>query len=157
MVVVHGQVHAAAGDAGLVREDGQRGLVLAVVPPVRARRRDARLDARAPDPRLDDVRVVAVEARGADERAVAVRQGPVRETYMVYEEVDQIGFLLLRRSETGGEEKYRMFLDDYERDAIDASLHRDERVLGVDAVRVEHVRVAAHRCEEHVLQDGRRQ
>ena len=36
-------------------------------------RRDARLDARAPDPRLDDVRVVAVEARGADERAVAVR------------------------------------------------------------------------------------
>ena len=73
MVVVHGQVHAAAGDAGLVREDGQRGLVLAVVPPVRARRRDARLDARAPDPRLDDVRVVAVEARGADERAVAVR------------------------------------------------------------------------------------
>ena len=38
MVVVHGQVHAAAGDAGLVREDGQRGLVLAVVPPVRARR-----------------------------------------------------------------------------------------------------------------------
>ena len=36
MVVVHGQVHAAAGDAGLVREDGQRGLVLAVVPPVRA-------------------------------------------------------------------------------------------------------------------------
>ena len=32
MVVVHGQVHAAAGDAGLVREDGQRGLVLAVVP-----------------------------------------------------------------------------------------------------------------------------
>ena len=41
MVVVHGQVHAAAGDAGLVREDGQRGLVLAVVPPVRARRRDA--------------------------------------------------------------------------------------------------------------------
>ena len=28
MVVVHGQVHAAAGDAGLVREDGQRGLVL---------------------------------------------------------------------------------------------------------------------------------
>ena len=37
MVVVHGQVHAAAGDAGLVREDGQRGLVLAVVPPVRAR------------------------------------------------------------------------------------------------------------------------
>ena len=73
MVVVHGQVHAAAGDAGLVREDGQRGLVLAVVPPVRARRRDARLDARAPDPRLDDVRVVAVEARSADERAVAVR------------------------------------------------------------------------------------
>ena len=68
-MVVHGQVHAAAGDAGLVREDGQRGLVLAVVPPVRARRRDARLDARAPDPRLDDVRVVAVEARGADERA----------------------------------------------------------------------------------------
>ena len=67
MVVVHGQVHAAAGDAGLVREDGQRGLVLAVVPPVRARRRDARLDARAPDPRLDDVRVVAVEARGADD------------------------------------------------------------------------------------------
>jgi len=40
---------------------------------------------------------------------------------MVYEEVDQIGFLLLRRSETGGEEKYRMFLDDYERDAIDAT------------------------------------
>ena len=73
MVVVHGQVHAAAGDAGLVREDGERGLVLAVVPPVRARRRDAGLDARAPDPRLDDVRVVAVEARGADERAVAVR------------------------------------------------------------------------------------
>jgi hypothetical protein len=36
-------------------------------------RRDARLDARALDPRLDDVRVVAVEARGADERAVAVR------------------------------------------------------------------------------------
>ena len=36
-------------------------------------RRDARLDARAPDPRLDDVRVVAVEARGAHERAVAVR------------------------------------------------------------------------------------
>ena len=81
----------------------------------------------------------------------------MRETYMVYEEVDQIGFLLLRRSETGGEEKYRMFLDDYERDAIDASLHRDERVLGVDAVRVEHVRVAAHRREEHVLQYGRRQ
>ena len=40
MVVVHGQVHAAAGDAGLVREDGQRGLVLAVVPPVGARRTD---------------------------------------------------------------------------------------------------------------------
>ena len=122
MVVVHGQVHAAAGDAGLVREDGQRGLVLAVVPPVRARRRDARLDARAPDPRLDDVRVVAVERR------VGTRT-----------------------------KKYRMFLDDYERDAVDANLHRHERVLGVDAVRVEHVRVAAHRREEHVLQDGRRQ
>ena len=54
-------------------------------------------------------------------------------------------------------EEYRMFLDDYERDAIDAFLHRHERVLGVDAVRVEHVRVAAHRREEHVLQDGRRQ
>ena len=41
--------------------------------------------------------------------------------------------------------KYRMFLDDYERDAVDATtLHRHERVLGVDAVRVEHVRVAAH-------------
>ena len=48
-------------------------------------------------------------------------------------------------------------LDDYERDAIDAFLHRHERVLGVDAVRVEHVRVAAHRREEHVLQYGRRQ
>ena len=36
-------------------------------------------------------------------------------------------------------------------------LHRHERVLGVDAVRVEHVRVAAHRREEHVLQYGRRQ
>ena len=35
MVVVHGQVHAAAGDAGLVREDGQRGLVLAVGTPER--------------------------------------------------------------------------------------------------------------------------
>ena len=54
-------------------------------------------------------------------------------------------------------EEYRMFLDDYERDAIDAFLHRHERVLGVDAVRVEHVRVAAHRPEEHVLQYGRRQ
>ena len=53
--------------------------------------------------------------------------------------------------------KKRMFLDDYERDAIDAFLHRHERVLGVDAVRVEHVRVAAHRREEHVLQYGRRQ
>ena len=53
--------------------------------------------------------------------------------------------------------KYRMFLDDYERDAADANLHRHERVLGVDAVRVEHVRVAAHRREEHVLQYGRRQ
>ena len=100
MVVVHGQVHAAAGDAGLVREDGQRGLVLAVVPPVRARwclymwksnfgrptpstrrlldfhtgRRDARLDARAPDPRLDDVRVVAVEPRGADNLAALCRR-----------------------------------------------------------------------------------
>ena len=54
---------------------------------------------------------------------------------------------------------YRMFLiDDYERNAVDANpLHRHERVLGVDAVRVEHVRVAAHRREEHVLQDGRRQ
>ena len=52
---------------------------------------------------------------------------------------------------------YRMFLDDYERDAADANLHRHERVLGVDAVRVEHVRVAAHRREEHVLQYGRRQ
>ena len=52
---------------------------------------------------------------------------------------------------------YRMFLHDYERDAIDAFLHRHERVLGVDAVRVEHVRVAAHRREEHVLQYGRRQ
>ena len=42
--------------------------------------------------------------------------------------------------------KYRMFLiDDYERNAVDANpLHRHERVLGVDAVRVEHVRVAAH-------------
>ena len=29
-------------------------------------------------------------------------------------------------------------------DAVDATLHRHERVLGVDAVRVEHVRVAAH-------------
>ena len=39
-----------------------------------------------------------------------------------------------------------MFLiDDYERNAVDANpLHRHERVLGVDAVRVEHVRVAAH-------------
>ena len=72
-MVVDRQVHAAAGDAGLVREDGQRGLVLAVVPPVRARRRDARLDARAPDSRLDEARVVAAEGRGADERAVAVR------------------------------------------------------------------------------------
>ena len=53
--------------------------------------------------------------------------------------------------------KYRMFLDDYERDAVDATLHGNERVLGVDAVRVEHVRVAAHRREEHVLQYGRRQ
>ena len=34
-MVVHGQVHAAAGDAGLVREDGQRGLVLAVGTPER--------------------------------------------------------------------------------------------------------------------------
>ena len=52
-----------------------------------------------------------------------------------------------------------MFLiDDYERNAVDANpLHRHERVLGVDAVRVEHVRVAAHRSEEHVLQYGRRQ
>ena len=58
---------------------------------------------------------------------------------MVYEEVDQ------RRVE---KKEYRMFLDDYERDAIDAFLHRHERVLGVDAVRVEHVRVAAHRREE---------
>ena len=103
-------------------------------------RRDARLDARAPDPRLDDVRVVAVEARGADERAVAVRH--------VQALINQ------RRVET---KKYRMFLDDYERDAVDAALHRHERVLGVDAVRVEHVRVAAHRREEHVLQYGRRQ
>ena len=35
VVVVHGQVHVAAGDAGLVREDGQRGLVLAVGTPER--------------------------------------------------------------------------------------------------------------------------
>ena len=41
-------------------------------------------------------------------------------------------------------------------DAVDATLHRHERVLGVDAVRVEHVRVAAHRREEHVLQYGSR-
>ena len=98
-MVVHGQVHAAAGDAGLVREHGQRGL----------------------------------ETGGAR---------------------DQNGGTVLRPSKF-----YRMFLDDYERDAIDASplLHRHERVLGVDAVRVEHVRVAAHRREEHVLQYGRRQ
>ncbi len=32
----------------------------------------------------------------------------------------------------------------YELDAVDATLDRHERVLGVDAVRVEHVRVAAH-------------
>lgn len=38
-----------------------------------------------------------------------------------------------------------------------APLDRHERVLGVDAVRVEHVRVAAHGREEHVLEDGRRQ
>ena len=65
-----------------------------------------------------------------------------------YEEVDQ------RRVE---KKTYHMFLHDYERDAIDAFLNRHERVLGVDAVRVEHVRVAAHRREEHVLQYGRRQ
>ena len=51
-MVVHGQVHAAAGDAGLVREDGQRGLVLAVVPPVRARRRDACVEIKFRRPRL---------------------------------------------------------------------------------------------------------
>ena len=54
---------------------------------------------------------------------------------------------------------YRMFLMmiTYELEAVDATLDRHERVLGVDAVRVEHVRVAAHRREEHVLQYGRRQ
>ena len=81
MVVVDRQVHAAAGDAGLVREHGQRGLVLAVVPPVRARRRDAGLDARAPDPRLDDVRVVAVEARRADDAASAATRLAPRGTW----------------------------------------------------------------------------
>jgi hypothetical protein len=42
--------------------------------------------------------------------------------------------------------KYRMFLDDYEREtpSTRTPLNRHERVLGVDAVRVEHVRVAAH-------------
>ena len=121
MVVVHGQVHAAAGDAGLVREDGQRGLVLAVVPPVRARRRDARLDARAP----------AASSTSAWPRILS---RVLRPNFIVCS-------LLMITSEN----------------AVDATLHRHERVLGVDAVRVEHVRVAAHRREEHVLQYSRRQ
>ena len=81
------------------------------------------------------------------------------ETYVFYEEVDQIGLQArsFKVSFIRPSKFYRMFLHDYERYAIDAFLHRHERVLGVDAVRVEHVRVAAHRREEHVLQYGRRQ
>ena len=70
---------------------------------------------------------------------------------MVYAEVDQIGFKHASVS------FIVCSFDDYERDAIDAFLNRHERVLGVDAVRVEYVRVAAHRGKEHVLQYGRRQ
>ena len=66
---------------------------------------------------------------------------------------------LIRRVARETKKLSYMFLDDYERYAVAANplLHRHERVLGVDAVRVEHVRVAAHRREEHVLQYGRRQ
>ena len=147
MVVVHGQVHAAAGDAGLVREDGQRGLVLAVVPPVRTRRRDARLDARAPDPRLDDVRVVAVEARGADERAVAVQQVTFRDNHTIipvpavrdfgpalfaevyYTQEDVQAMFLARRSLTASATRA---LDDGVLDTLDRKATAQLRGLGLE-------------------------
>ena len=107
MVVVHGQVHAAAGDAGLVREDGQRGLVLAVVPPVRARRCLCG-DQISGAPRHRR----AVASASARFPHGAARQQPRRALPPEFAAAEKSApiiifsvFLLSRGSETGGDEK----------------------------------------------------